>query len=115
MGTPAFALGAQRYCPAMPTGGPHDLNRTVMSPYQGGPVYLWLRSSWIYIRRHMGRHLLRWIDRNWDYQRACMYGCPEMHIDPTTRRRARAASAGSSCRRTATRGSKKFKLDQSRA
>eukprot|EP00746_Dinoflagellata_sp_MGD_P129138 gnl/MRDRNA2_/MRDRNA2_63387_c0_seq2.p1 gnl/MRDRNA2_/MRDRNA2_63387_c0~~gnl/MRDRNA2_/MRDRNA2_63387_c0_seq2.p1 ORF type:complete len:168 (-),score=22.29 gnl/MRDRNA2_/MRDRNA2_63387_c0_seq2:143-646(-) len=83
---PAFALGAKRFCPAMPTGGPHDLNRTVMSPYQGGPVYLWLRSSWIYIRRHVGRHMLRWIDRNWDYQRACMYGCPEMHIDPTKNR-----------------------------
>merc|ERR1719326_877922 len=55
---------------------------TVMSPYKGGPVYLWLRSTWTWLRRWPGRHWIRWLDRNWDFQKMCMFGVPEMHIDP---------------------------------
>merc|ERR1712032_596553 len=29
-----------------------------------------------------GRHWIRWLDRNWDFQKMCMFGVPEMHIDP---------------------------------
>eukprot|EP00930_Biecheleria_cincta_P048725 TRINITY_DN3399_c0_g3_i2.p1 TRINITY_DN3399_c0_g3~~TRINITY_DN3399_c0_g3_i2.p1 ORF type:complete len:166 (-),score=22.36 TRINITY_DN3399_c0_g3_i2:88-585(-) len=59
---------------------------TVMSPYKGGPVYLWLRSSILWLRRVPGRHWIRWIERNWDYQKMCLMGVPEMHIDPTKNR-----------------------------
>ncbi|CAE8680459.1 unnamed protein product [Polarella glacialis] len=59
---------------------------TVMSPYKGGPVYLWLRSSILWLRRVPGRHWIRWIERNWDYQKMCLVGMPEMHIDPTKNR-----------------------------
>jgi len=59
---------------------------TVMSPYKGGPVYLWLRSSIIWTRRVLGRHWIRWLERNWDFQKMCMQGMPEMHIDPTKNR-----------------------------
>ena len=59
---------------------------TVMSPYKGGPVYLWLRSSIVWLRRYPGRHWMRWIERNWDYQKMCLVGMPEFHIDPTKNR-----------------------------
>merc|ERR1711953_1152940 len=59
---------------------------TVMSPYKGGPVYLWLRSTYIWLRRVPGRHWIRWLERNWDFQKMCMFGVPEMHIDPTKNR-----------------------------
>merc|ERR1719424_1927049 len=62
------------------------LEETVMSPYKGGPVYLWLRSSIIWARRSPGRHWMRWLDRNWDFQKMCMLGVPEHHIDPTKNR-----------------------------
>merc|ERR1739845_343656 len=52
----------------------------------GGPVYLWLRSTWIWLRRYPGRHWMRWLDRNWDFQKMCMQGVPEIHIDPTKNR-----------------------------
>merc|ERR1719235_1511818 len=57
-----------------------------MSPYKGGPVYLWLRSTYIWLRRVPGRHWTRWLERNWDFQKMCMFGVPEMHIDPTKNR-----------------------------
>eukprot|EP00927_Polykrikos_kofoidii_P050757 TRINITY_DN4463_c0_g1_i1.p3 TRINITY_DN4463_c0_g1~~TRINITY_DN4463_c0_g1_i1.p3 ORF type:complete len:118 (+),score=15.77 TRINITY_DN4463_c0_g1_i1:523-876(+) len=57
-----------------------------MSPYKGGPVYLWMRSSYIWLRRVPGRHWMRWLERNWDFQKMCMQGVPEMHIDPTKNR-----------------------------
>ena len=59
---------------------------TVMSPYKGGPVYLWLRSSILWLRRYPGRHWQRWLFRNWDFQKMCMQGMPEHHIDPTKNR-----------------------------
>ncbi|CAK9006192.1 unnamed protein product [Durusdinium trenchii] len=59
---------------------------TVMSPYKGGPVYLWLRSSIVWLRRFPGRHWIRWLYFNWDYQKMCLIGMPEMHIDPTKNR-----------------------------
>merc|ERR1711972_1129382 len=63
-----------------------SVEETVMSPYKGGPVYLWLRSSIIWSRRVLGRHWIRWLERNWDFQKMCMQGMPEMHIDPTKNR-----------------------------
>merc|ERR1712113_1073216 len=63
-----------------------SVEETVMSPYKGGPVYLWLRSSIIWTRRVLGRHWIRWLERNWDFQKMCMQGIPEMHIDPTKNR-----------------------------
>lgn len=60
-----------------------SVEETVMSPYKGGPVYLWLRSSIIWTRRVLGRHWIRWLERNWDFEKMCMQGMPEMHIDPT--------------------------------
>uniref|UniRef100_A0A6T1MUK4 Uncharacterized protein n=1 Tax=Alexandrium monilatum TaxID=311494 RepID=A0A6T1MUK4_9DINO len=62
------------------------VEETVMSPYKGGPVYLWLRSTGVWLRRYPGRHWIRWIERNWDFQKMCMQGMPEMHIDPTKNR-----------------------------
>eukprot|EP00928_Gymnodinium_smaydae_P019972 TRINITY_DN176_c0_g7_i1.p1 TRINITY_DN176_c0_g7~~TRINITY_DN176_c0_g7_i1.p1 ORF type:complete len:168 (+),score=41.88 TRINITY_DN176_c0_g7_i1:77-580(+) len=62
------------------------VHETVMSPYKGGPVYLWLRSTWIWLRRVPGRHWIRWLERNWDFQKMCMFGVPEIHIDPTKNR-----------------------------
>eukprot|EP00405_Crypthecodinium_cohnii_P010092 CAMPEP_0206440344 /NCGR_PEP_ID=MMETSP0324_2-20121206/12707_1 /ASSEMBLY_ACC=CAM_ASM_000836 /TAXON_ID=2866 /ORGANISM="Crypthecodinium cohnii, Strain Seligo" /LENGTH=159 /DNA_ID=CAMNT_0053908051 /DNA_START=89 /DNA_END=565 /DNA_ORIENTATION=+ len=59
---------------------------TVMSPYKGGPVYLWLRSTILWVRRYPGRHWMRWLERNWDYQKMCLLGMPEFHIDPTKNR-----------------------------
>lgn len=59
---------------------------TVMSPYKGGPVYLWLRSSIVWLRRFPGRHWMRWIEHNSDYQKMCLRGMPEFHIDPTKNR-----------------------------
>merc|ERR1719263_2769758 len=59
---------------------------TVMSPYKGGPVYCWLRSTYIWLRRRPGRHWIRWLDRNWDFQKMTMFGVPELHIDPTKNR-----------------------------
>lgn len=53
-----------------------------MSPYKGGPVYLWLRSTIVWLRRYPGRHWFRWIERNWDLQKMAMLGVPELHIDP---------------------------------
>lgn len=57
-----------------------------MSPYKGGPVHLWLRSSIVWLRRFPGRHWMRWIERNSDYQKMCLMGMPEFHIDPTKNR-----------------------------
>ena len=51
-----------------------------------GPVYLWLRSSIVWLRRFPGRHWMRWIERNSDYQKMCLMGMPEFHIDPTKNR-----------------------------
>ncbi|CAL1162574.1 unnamed protein product [Cladocopium goreaui] len=62
------------------------VEETVMSPYKGGPVYLWLRSSIVWLRRFPGRHWMRWIERNSDYQKMCLMGMPEFHIDPTKNR-----------------------------
>merc|ERR1711879_71048 len=62
------------------------VEETVMSPYKGGPVYLWLRSSIVWARRVLGRHWMRWLERNWDFQKMAMLGMPEMHIDPTKNR-----------------------------
>eukprot|EP00929_Paragymnodinium_shiwhaense_P076928 TRINITY_DN395_c0_g2_i3.p2 TRINITY_DN395_c0_g2~~TRINITY_DN395_c0_g2_i3.p2 ORF type:complete len:168 (-),score=49.90 TRINITY_DN395_c0_g2_i3:150-653(-) len=62
------------------------VEETVMSPYKGGPVYLWLRSTYIWLRRVPGRHWIRWLERNWDFQKMCMMGVPEMNIDPTKNR-----------------------------
>merc|ERR1712187_649518 len=62
------------------------VEETAMSPYKGGPVYLWLRSSIIWTRRVLGRHWIHWLERNWDFQKMCMQGMPEMHIDPTKNR-----------------------------
>ena len=62
------------------------VEETVMSPYKGGPVYLWLRSTIVWLRRVPGRHWIRWMERNWDYQKMCMMGMPELHIDPTKNR-----------------------------
>mmetsp|Transcript_27226 Transcript_27226/g.50996 ORF Transcript_27226/g.50996 Transcript_27226/m.50996 type:complete len:165 (+) Transcript_27226:55-549(+) len=62
------------------------VEETVMSPYKGGPVYLWLRSSIVWLRRVPGRHWIRWLDRNWDYQKMALMGMPEFHIDPTKNR-----------------------------
>mmetsp|Transcript_13307 Transcript_13307/g.30336 ORF Transcript_13307/g.30336 Transcript_13307/m.30336 type:complete len:167 (-) Transcript_13307:52-552(-) len=59
---------------------------TVMSPYKGGPVYLWLRASIVWLRRWPGRHWMRWLERNWDLQKMAMVGVPEVHIDPTKNR-----------------------------
>mmetsp|Transcript_59629 Transcript_59629/g.141894 ORF Transcript_59629/g.141894 Transcript_59629/m.141894 type:complete len:168 (+) Transcript_59629:89-592(+) len=59
---------------------------TVMSPFKGGPVYLWLRASYLWLRRWPGRHWMRWLDRNWDWQKMAMLGVPECHIDPTKNR-----------------------------
>mmetsp|Transcript_50242 Transcript_50242/g.78538 ORF Transcript_50242/g.78538 Transcript_50242/m.78538 type:complete len:165 (-) Transcript_50242:83-577(-) len=78
-----FAAGTEP--PAYPqTYG--TVEETVMSPYKGGPVYLWLRSSYIWFRRSPGRHWMRWLERNWDFQKMCMMGVPEHHIDPTKNR-----------------------------
>merc|ERR1719235_2635245 len=63
-----------------------SVEETVMSPYKGGPVYLWLRSSYTWLRRYPGRHWMRWLERNWDFQKMCMMGVPEHHIDPTKNR-----------------------------
>mmetsp|Transcript_1921 Transcript_1921/g.2016 ORF Transcript_1921/g.2016 Transcript_1921/m.2016 type:complete len:170 (-) Transcript_1921:113-622(-) len=62
------------------------VEETVMSPYKGGPVYLWLRSSIVWLRRFPGRHWMRWVERNSDYQKQCLMGMPEFHIDPTKNR-----------------------------
>merc|ERR1719335_1701752 len=62
------------------------VHETVMSPYKGGPVYLWPRSTYIWLRRVPGRHWTRWLERNWDFQKMCMFGVPEHHIDPTKNR-----------------------------
>lgn len=51
-----------------------------------GPVYLWLRSSIVWLRRFPGRHWMRWIEHNSDYQKMCLRGMPEFHIDPTKNR-----------------------------
>merc|ERR1719293_60287 len=59
---------------------------TVMSPYKGGPVYLWLRSTIVWLRRYPGRHWIRWLERNWEFQKMCLQGMPEIHIDPTKNR-----------------------------
>ena len=29
---------------------------------------------------------MRWLERNWDFQKMCMMGVPELHIDPTKNR-----------------------------
>merc|ERR1712066_587187 len=52
----------------------------------GGPVYLWLRATIVWLRRVPGRHWIRWLERNWDFQKFCMQGMPELHIDPTKNR-----------------------------
>ena len=62
------------------------VEETVMSPFKGGPVYLWLRSTIVWLRRVPGRHWIRWLERNWDYQKMCLMGMPEIHIDPTKNR-----------------------------
>merc|ERR1712187_170272 len=83
LGLRAFAAGTE------PPSYPQrygTVEETVMSPYKGGPVYLWLRSSYIWYRRSPGRHLSRWLERNWDFQKMCMLGVPEHHIDPTKNR-----------------------------
>ena len=59
-----------------------------------GPVYLWLRSSIVWLRRFPGRHWMRWIERNSDYQKMCLMGMPEFHIDPTKNRWRRGDSCG---------------------
>ena len=59
-----------------------------------GPVYLWLRSSIVWLRRFPGRHWMRWIEHNSDYQKMCLRGMPEFHIDPTKNRWRRGALKG---------------------
>merc|ERR1711924_202489 len=49
------------------------VEETVMSPYKGGPVYLWLRSSYIWFRRSPGRYWMRWLERNWTSKRCAWW------------------------------------------
>merc|ERR1711862_556656 len=63
-----------------------SVEETVMSPYKGGPVYLWLRSTLIWTRRILGRHMNRWLMSNWCFQKMAMFGVPEFHIDPVKNR-----------------------------
>eukprot|EP00929_Paragymnodinium_shiwhaense_P076929 TRINITY_DN395_c0_g3_i1.p1 TRINITY_DN395_c0_g3~~TRINITY_DN395_c0_g3_i1.p1 ORF type:complete len:182 (-),score=45.21 TRINITY_DN395_c0_g3_i1:80-574(-) len=81
--SPATTTGSQ---PALYPQVYGTVEETVMSPYKGGPVYLWLRSTYIWLRRVPGRHWIRWLERNWDFQKMCMMGVPEMNIDPTKNR-----------------------------
>merc|ERR1711879_250149 len=82
----AFSAEAAKQAPAVYPQVYGTCEETVMSPYKGGPVYLWLRSTYIWLRRVVGRHWIRWLERNWDFQKMCMFGVPEMHIDPTKNR-----------------------------
>eukprot|EP00397_Hematodinium_sp_SG-2012_P043535 GEMP01048413.1.p1 GENE.GEMP01048413.1~~GEMP01048413.1.p1 ORF type:complete len:131 (+),score=14.76 GEMP01048413.1:30-395(+) len=58
------------------------LERTVMSPFAGGPVYQWLRTASIGLRRNYARRPVRWLRRNWDFEKMAMTGVPELHLDP---------------------------------
>lgn len=58
------------------------LERTVLSPFAGGPIYQWLRLSSITFRRDYLRRVNRWLDRNWDWERMLAVGVPELHHDP---------------------------------
>lgn len=58
------------------------IQRTVMSPYAGGPVYQWIRHSFVSLRRDVLRRPQRWLDRNWCMERNFAVGVPELHLDP---------------------------------
>eukprot|EP00747_Dinoflagellata_sp_TGD_P058172 gnl/TRDRNA2_/TRDRNA2_151001_c0_seq1.p1 gnl/TRDRNA2_/TRDRNA2_151001_c0~~gnl/TRDRNA2_/TRDRNA2_151001_c0_seq1.p1 ORF type:complete len:168 (+),score=26.86 gnl/TRDRNA2_/TRDRNA2_151001_c0_seq1:105-608(+) len=85
-GTEPAVPGSQMPAVSYPTTWGTVDEGTAMSPYKGGPAYLWLRSSYIWLRRYVGRHWMRWLERNWDFQKMCMMGVPEHHIDPTKNR-----------------------------
>jgi len=58
------------------------IERTVVSPFAGGPIYQWLRLSSISFRRDYLRRVNRFIDRNLDFERMLAIGTPELHLDP---------------------------------
>jgi len=58
------------------------LQRTVVSPFAGGPIYQWLRAGSITLRRDYIRRPGRWIERNWDMERLFAVGTPPLHLDP---------------------------------
>lgn len=70
-------------CGSIQPGASHDITETCMSPYKGGPVYQYIRTNWTWLRRDVGRIPLRWLERNWDWEKMACYGVPELHIDPT--------------------------------
>ena len=55
--------------------------RTVMSPFEGGPMYKQLRESILFFRRGVVRKGQRYVDRNFDLTRAAAYGEPEVSLN----------------------------------
>mmetsp|Transcript_8405 Transcript_8405/g.20887 ORF Transcript_8405/g.20887 Transcript_8405/m.20887 type:complete len:145 (-) Transcript_8405:155-589(-) len=56
---------------------------TIMSPYQGGPIYQWLRASIIKGRRDIYREPSRWLHWNWESTRHAFYGVPPLNLEPS--------------------------------
>jgi len=78
-------LRASKYAPLLRVTNPlknEFYNRTVMSPYAGGPVYQYMRSGW-QDTRLVFRHINRWIEYNWEPESHTQAGNPEQSLEPS--------------------------------